>query len=726
MNQKNLVTSIAALLASALALDAHSGTLEPELQAAIAGLGPKDKVDVIIRCADPVQPGAIADADRQSKRKKLIKALRARATLCQKLVAKDLATGDSENETELWLVNSVAATVRVRRLERLVQRRGVESIGLNAKVVLPKDPPPPVPSGQPGNPGYTFWNLSETRITDLWALGYYGQDVVVGTLDTGVDLAHADIGQNWRGGTNSWFDPNGEHSLPHDADGHGTEVMGIILGGNSLGVDIGAAPGAQWIAAKIFDDSGVSDLAKIHQAYQWMLDPDGDPDTDDAPDVINNSWAIPVTGVCTGEFAEDIAMLKAADVAVVFSAGNYGPYAGSSVEPANNPGSLSVGAVDYYRGVLYSSSRGPSACTGGTFPHLVAPGKDIFTTGLTGGGSNPSAWAYMTGTSAAAPHVAGAMAVLRAAMPDATLAELEGALQGGALDLAAAGPDDSTGAGYLDVVEAYYLLADGAPTDADNDGVTDDIDQCPGTAPGEPVDSLGCAASQLDEDGDGVGDALDLCLGTPAGATVDANGCSGSQLDADADGVSDALDLCPATAVGEAVDTGGCSASQRDSDNDGVSDALDLCPNTPAGETVDVDGCPLGPVDADGDGFAVDLDCNDGDAGVYPGAPELAGDGIDQDCNGVDLTIEISQARYVASKDKLVILATSDLGAQAKLRATIALQAGGSVDKPLSWNSSKGRWQKTLNGFSSSFGSAPASVTVYGTEGAVTMPVEQR
>ena len=488
MKQKTLVTGIAAVLASALALDANSGTLEPELQAAIAGLGPSDKVDVIIRCVDPVKQDLIVAADIKAKKEKTIKALRAKATLCTKLVAKDRAVNATENETELWLINAVAARVKVAKLQNMARKKGVESIGLNAEVLLPDDPAPPVLSGQPGNPGYTFWNLSETRVTDLWALGYYGQGVVVGTLDTGVDLDHAALGPNWRGGTNSWFDPNDEHATPFDADGHGTAVMGVILGGNSLGVDIGAAPGAQWIAAKVFNDAGKSSIAKIHQAYQWMLDPDGDPATDDGPSIINNSWSLSATGACTGKFAEDIAILKAVNIAMVFSAGNYGPGVGSSVEPANNPGSLAVGSVDSYGDVLFSSSRGPSACSGGTFPHLVAPGKDIFTTGLTGGGSNPSAIAYMTGTSFAAPHVAGAMAVLKGAFPDATLAELEAAIQGGALDLGAVGPDNASGAGYLDVVEAYYLLTGGTPPDLDGDGVADNLDQCPGTPAGEAVD----------------------------------------------------------------------------------------------------------------------------------------------------------------------------------------------------------------------------------------------
>jgi len=493
MVQKKLSAAIAGTLAALLALGAEGGTLETELQAAIADLSATDKVDVIIRCADPLDLATIQHPDRKSKRQKLIKALRAKATLCQKLLAKDLAAAESGNEKDLWLINSVAATVRVDKLDMLARRRGVDSIGLNAELELPPEPKPPVPAGQPGNPSWTFWNLSETRIPDLWALGHYGLGVVVATLDTGVDLDHLDLGPNWRGGTNSWFDPNGQHDLPYDANGHGTGVMGLLVGGNSTGVDIGAAPGAQWIAAKIFNDAGVSDLAKIHQAYQWILDPDGNPATDDTPDIVNNSWALPQTDVCYGEFAGDITVLRAADIVVVFSAGNFGDAAATSVEPANNPGSLSVGAVDYYRDPLLTSSRGPSACGGGVYPGLVAPGQDVFTTGLTGGGANPSAWAYGTGTSFAAPHVAGAMAVLKSAVPGATAAELESAILGGALDLGVTGADNDSGAGYLDAVAAYTLLAARASTDADGDGVTDALDRCPGTPAGAAVDATGCA-----------------------------------------------------------------------------------------------------------------------------------------------------------------------------------------------------------------------------------------
>jgi len=90
-----------------------------------------------------------------------------------------------------------------------------------------------------------------------------------------------------------------------------------------------------------------------------------------------------------------------------------------------------------------------------------------------------------------------------------------------------------------------------------------------------------------DSDGDGVTDDLDKCPGTPAGVAVDADGCP---KDSDGDGVPDYLDKCPDTPAGVAVDSDGCP---KDSDGDGVPDYLDKCPDTPAGVAVDATGCPV-------------------------------------------------------------------------------------------------------------------------------------
>jgi outer membrane protein OmpA-like peptidoglycan-associated protein len=138
-------------------------------------------------------------------------------------------------------------------------------------------------------------------------------------------------------------------------------------------------------------------------------------------------------------------------------------------------------------------------------------------------------------------------------------------------------------------VATYYQANMTAPApkkmegDADNDGVVNSKDKCPGTPVGARVDAVGCP---MDSDGDGVYDGLDKCPNTPAGTKVNASGCP---LDSDGDGVVDSEDKCPNTPAGVKVDATGCPL---DSDNDGVPDHIDKCPNTPQGIPVDEFGCP--------------------------------------------------------------------------------------------------------------------------------------
>src|SRR6266550_3535552 len=120
--------------------------------------------------------------------------------------------------------------------------------------------------------------------------------------------------------------------------------------------------------------------------------------------------------------------------------------------------------------------------------------------------------------------------------------------------------------------------------DADQDGIADKKDACPGTPAGAVVDAVGCPS---DSDRDKVYNGLDACPNTIEGAEVDARGCP---KDADADGVYDGIDKCPGTPTGARVDATGCPT---DTDRDGVPDGPDQCPNTPAGTRVDAAGCPI-------------------------------------------------------------------------------------------------------------------------------------
>nr|MDJ0785134.1 S8 family serine peptidase [Desulfosarcinaceae bacterium] len=339
----------------------------------------------------------------------------------------------------------------------------------------------------------------------LWAMGYTGEGVVVASMDSGVDVTHPDLTASWRGGANSWFDAfDTTTTVPRDGDGHGTATMSLIVGGNAGGTYIGVAPGARWIAAKVFDDNRQATTTTLHEGFQWLLDPDGDPDTHDAPDMVNNSWVIERVDQCDTEFEADIQALRSLGVAVVFSAGNYGPGIATSVSPANYNDSFSVGAVDDSLVVPNFSSRGPSACSGQVYPDVVAPGTSNGP--LTFGVKTAykfGTYLYQEGTSFAAPHVAGAMALLIDAYPTAPVHKVEAAIRRGALDLGAAGPDDDSGHGMLDIVVAFEELfqTQGGP-DSDGDGVPDTNDNCIEVA----------NPDQLDTNGDGYGNRCDTDL----------------------------------------------------------------------------------------------------------------------------------------------------------------------------------------------------------------------
>jgi subtilisin family serine protease len=184
----------------------------------------------------------------------------------------------------LWMINGIAFSAPAWLVLEIAGQPEVERIALDSMVSVP-----PI---TPALATISEWNIDAIRAPLLWNSGFTEQGVIVATMDTGVDVLHPDLAFSWRGGSNSWFDPNHKHATPTDVDGHGTGTMGIIVGGSAGGTNIGVAPGAQWIAVKIFNDNGFATLSAIHEGFQWLLDPDGNPATDDAPDVVSNSWSL--------------------------------------------------------------------------------------------------------------------------------------------------------------------------------------------------------------------------------------------------------------------------------------------------------------------------------------------------------------------------------------------------------------------------------------------------
>jgi len=695
---------------------AQAGSIDPDLQQAIddttARLPPgqvdKVEIDVIVRFENPLDPVATSapgfehnnpNASKPNRGRAtatLIRALKDNTAVAQQPVLEFLsqpgAISKVKNIQNLWIINGMSMTIQAGLIPELAKLDGIDTVGLDAAMSVPSTT---TTSSAPGG-----WNLNDIGADVLWNLGITGQGIVVATLDSGVDYYHADLGPRWRGGNNSWYDPFGENPSPNDVAGHGTEVLGVMIGGDATGTSLGVAPDAQWIAAKIYDNAGNGSYSITHLAFQWVLDPDGNPATDDAPDVVNNSWGFTqYTGACDDEFRLDIQALNAAGIAVVYSAGNSGPSSNTDISPANEALVSAVGAVDDTWNVANFSSRGPSACSEGLFPEISAPGVNVQTAGLTYGGIFPTMVSYASGTSLAAPHLAGGLALLISADPSASLPDLKNAISASAVDIAAVGDDHDSGHGMLNLAGAYNVLTGGGG----------------GSNPGSL--QFDTSSVSVDETAGAVSLTVTRVGGSDGTVTADyasADGSANAGLDYQASAGTVSLgDGITSTVVNIGILDDGDAEGDEDFSVGLANPSGGATLGSPTTTTVTiVDDEPSGPADVDGDGYTTDDDCDDNDAGVYPGATEVVKDGVDQDCNGYDLTLVIDRAVYANRKDRIVVDVYSDLNENA------ALEAVGWG--PLRWLRNKGFWRLKVE----PAGGDPGSVTITGIEGSITTTLQ--
>jgi uncharacterized repeat protein (TIGR01451 family) len=363
----------------------------------------------------------------------------------------------------LWIVNAVAAKGSLDLILALAARPDVDIVRLDKEIKIGdwKQPinkiwsPAPsqsLPAALPNGQSLYQWGISKIRADLVYnALGLTGAGVVIGSIDTGVDWLHPALQSKYRGYTGpgklpqhlgNWFDATGSGAAyPVDTYGHGSHTVGTMVGDNGLGV----APGAQWIAAKAFDSSGGAQSSWLHSAFQWMLAPNGNPAL--APDVVNNSWGS--NGGDSTEFQADVQALLAAGILPIFSAGNSGPDSATVSSPGSLEIAFAVGATDINDEVALFSSRGPSPWHK-TKPEISAPGKNVLST-LPGG-----AYGELSGTSMAAPHVAGTVALMLQANPGlgTNLASLTYILTSTTVRLGSPTPNNDYGWGRLDAFNA--------------------------------------------------------------------------------------------------------------------------------------------------------------------------------------------------------------------------------------------------------------------------------
>ncbi len=339
--------------------------------------------------------------------------------------------------------------------------------------------------------------ISYVRAPEVWSLGYTGQGVVVASADTGYRWTHAALKKAYRGwnGTTANHDYNwhdavhhgkgpcgGNSPQPCDDFGHGTHTLGTIIGLAGPN-QIGMAPGARWIGCRNMDQ-GDGTPARYIECMEFFLAPypvHGNPSQGDpskAPHVTSNSWICPASEGCTkpNVLLTAIANTRAAGIVVVAGAGNSGPACSSISDPPTlydqvlTVGALTTGTDSN----VFFSGRGPVTVdhSNRLKPDLSAPGTKIRSADVL---SNTGYVSY-SGTSMAAPHVAGGVALLLSAFPAlaGNVAEIESRLTSSAHPIplpaatcaskAGAVPNNVYGFGRLDLGCAIPAKVSGSAT----------------------------------------------------------------------------------------------------------------------------------------------------------------------------------------------------------------------------------------------------------------------
>ncbi|MEU8283804.1 S8 family serine peptidase [Micromonospora sp. NPDC048905] len=276
-----------------------------------------------------------------------------------------------------------------------------------------------------------------------WQAGYTGRGVTVAVLDSGYDTDHPDLA----GRVSAAQDFTGTGSV-EDRFGHGTHVAATVGGSGAAGRHRGVAPDAKLAVGKVLDDSGDGSEEWILAGMEWAA-------TKAGAKVVNLSLGGgPSDG--TDPVSQAVDRLSAEHGTLfVAAAGNRGAYAPVSA-PASADAALAVSSVDPADRISEFSSRGPRVGDGAPKPELAAPGEAILAARATGaypGIAGHPDHVPLSGTSMAAPHVAGAAAILAQRHPEWTGAQLKAALVGAAAPARESRVFD-VGAGRIDVARA--------------------------------------------------------------------------------------------------------------------------------------------------------------------------------------------------------------------------------------------------------------------------------
>jgi serine protease AprX len=339
-----------------------------------------------------------------------------------------------------WAANMIVATTDRATVESLAARADVARVDSNRPSRWIEDPKIANVSdatNKTNAPETIETGVNNVNAPSVWAMGFTGQGIVVGGLDTGIRWTHnalkpkyrgwngavADHNYNWHDAIHSGGGACGANTVaPCDDNFHGSHTVGTIVGDDGGANQIGVAPGAKFIGCRNMDQ-GNGTPATYTECFQWTIAPTdlagNNPDVTKRPHVLNNSWGCPISEGCTTGFELETIVnnTQAAGIFVVVSAGNSGSGCSSvSDAPAIYGSSFSVGAISGTTNVLQGfSSRGPSLFYTPNLlkPNISAPGFNVRSVT----NASDTLYSSASGTSMAGPHVAGVVALLWSARP---------------------------------------------------------------------------------------------------------------------------------------------------------------------------------------------------------------------------------------------------------------------------------------------------------------------
>jgi subtilisin family serine protease len=353
---------------------------------------------------------------RTQKLEALSSSLESHAAQSQKNVQTFL-TKEGVNFKSYWVNNQIyikdADTILVQSLTKLAEVTQVREEKI-LQLVTPVEARPASPFNV-----LNEWGVGNIHAPGAWEAGYTGKNAVVAIIDTGARMTHETLESNYRA-ENGWYDPYKQTEKPNDQVGHGTHVTATIAGSFQVGV----APEAKWISCKGCSTASCTEDALVG-CGQWVVCPTDSQGKNascaSAPHVSSNSWGGGQGDVFYKQVTD---AWHAAGIIPVFANGNSGPACTTANSPADMLDVIAVGSTTSGNGCSLFSSKGP-AVTGIVKPDVCAPGSDIRSAYFTG----DRAYFTMSGTSMAAPHASGVIALMFSANQDLTYSQVVEILQ---------------------------------------------------------------------------------------------------------------------------------------------------------------------------------------------------------------------------------------------------------------------------------------------------------